>query len=223
MMNRVSLFIVLSVLLFSGCATSPTVQLGPDARVDANGLHFVDNTVMDEAWFRPDADMTQYSKLMIVSAATRFADTNVAADLERQARFNAIVAEEFAEAMKGLDAFEIADEAGPDVLLMNAAIVDVELVQEVSGAFERVFVRELGSADLVIDLRDSLSGQAIVVAKDKGVLDGAPAGPRGEMTEATEAAVWSAVRSQARRWATLVRDRLEQLAGYRLGSGGNAG
>ena len=207
-----------ALVVLSGCVASPEIQMGENARVNDEGLHFVDNTIMDEVWFRPDADLTGYTKIIIVAAETQFVDAeNASANMQKKhERFNKIMLEEFTEALAELQNFEITDTAGPDVLLMNGAVLNVELVEETSGAFERVFARELGSADLVIDLRDSTTGQAIAVARDNRVLDGVPVGPRGELTEATDTAVWSAVRRQARSWATLVRSRLDTLATYRL-------
>ena len=217
---RTALSFCFAALAVSACATSPQVQMGPDARVTEDGLHFVDNTVMDEAWFRPDADLTRYSKLMIVGAGTHFANGHDTTDALRRKHdhFEEIVVEEFTAALRDLQGFEIVEAAGPDVLLMHGAILNVELVEDVSGPGRRIFVRELGSADLVIDLRDSVTGEAIAVARDNGVLEL----PGREMTEATDAATWSAVRRQAKSWATLLRDRLETLASYRLG-GAEAG
>ncbi|MEM9533465.1 MAG: hypothetical protein AAGA23_21260 [Pseudomonadota bacterium] len=70
--------------------------MGPATRVNAQGLHFVDNTVMSEAWFRPDADLTQYNKLMIVSAGTRFVDAEAASGKQRKRyeRFEEIMVEQ---------------------------------------------------------------------------------------------------------------------------------
>ncbi|MEM7705950.1 MAG: DUF3313 family protein [Pseudomonadota bacterium] len=208
--------VLLAALFLAACASSPRVQTGPDARVNAQGLHFVDNTDMSEAWFRPDADLTQYNKLMIVSAGTHFVDAEAASDKQRQRyeRFEEIMIEEFTLALRELRGFEITDTPGPGVLLLHGAVVNVTLEENNPGPRERVFVNELGSADLVIDLRDSVTGQEIVAARDNGVLESAG----GRMTELSDAATSAAARRLAKGWATLLRDRLDTLAGYRLGS-----
>lgn len=207
--------VLLAALFLAACASSPRVQMGPDARVNGQGLHFVDNTVMSEAWFRPDADLTQYNKLMIVSAGTHFIDTEAASDKQRQRyeRFEEIMIEEFTLALRELRGFEITDTPGPGVLLLHGAVVNVALEENNSGPRERVFVNELGSADLVIDLRDSVTGQEIVAARDNGVLESAG----GRMMEISDATTSAAARRLAKGWATLLRDRLDTLAGYRLG------
>jgi hypothetical protein len=173
---------------------------------------------MDEAWFRPDADLTQYGKLLVVNAAVHFADADMdAADvMQKRDEFEQILTEEIADALRQLQGFEITDTAGPGVLLMHAAITNVELVDTSAKPGETIFVRQLGSANLVIDLRDSVTGTSIVLAKDQRAIE--KAGER--LTEATDPATWDAVRRLARSWGTLLQQRLDELSSYRLGAAG---
>lgn len=45
---------------------APRIQTGPDAEVSFDGLHRVDDSVMDMAWVIPTLDLTGYNKLIVV-------------------------------------------------------------------------------------------------------------------------------------------------------------
>ena len=53
---------------------APRIQTGPDAEVSFDGLHRVDNSVMDMAWAIPTLDLTGYNKLMLVRGGFAFSE-----------------------------------------------------------------------------------------------------------------------------------------------------
>ena len=57
-----------AALLAACSTTAPTIQTGPDAEVTFDGLNRVDNSQADIAWARPDFDISQYTKIMLVGA-----------------------------------------------------------------------------------------------------------------------------------------------------------
>ena len=62
-----------AIVLFVGCTTSsPTINTSPDAEVTYDGLHELKGTAADKAWVRPDIDLSQYSKIMLLSAGIEY-------------------------------------------------------------------------------------------------------------------------------------------------------
>jgi hypothetical protein len=136
---------------------------------------------------------------------------------ERTAKFAELASSAFRTALADLQGFELTDQAGPGVLLLKGSIENIELYEEPNRmGRSAVFVRELGSAQLVLDLRDSQTGEPILLAKDTATLGN----PAGAMQRATDQTAWVAVRSQLSIWANRLRDRLEELASYDLSSAG---
>jgi len=129
---------VLAVATISvACTTAPaTIQSGPDAEVSFDGLHKVDNSQADFAWAKPDFDISNYTKIMLVGAGVEYVPTKNRGrtSMERQMaaggsyfiddnariRFEALVAETFLQEMRKIERFELVTEAGPDVLMIRA-------------------------------------------------------------------------------------------------------
>lgn len=212
MFNRYLISLTCSIFLFAGCATSPSIQRGADARVNSEGLNYIEHTVMDEAWIKLDANFSQYSKMMIVGTAPQFSSVNESE--ARTTKFAELAVEEFRKALIDMKGYELTSEPGTDVLLMHGAIRNIELFEEAAGnSRTAVYVNELGSAELIIELRDSLTGELILIASDEAKIGTNPGG----MERATEQTTWSAVRRQLASWATLLRNRLDALSSYNLG------
>jgi len=128
---------VLAVATISvACTTAPaTIQSGPDAEVSFDGLHKVDNSQADFAWAKPDFDISNYTKIMLVGAGVEYVPTKNRGrtSMERQMaaggcyfiddtariRFEALVAETFLQEMRKIERFELVTEAGPDVLMIR--------------------------------------------------------------------------------------------------------
>jgi hypothetical protein len=69
-----------------------------------------------------------------------------------------------------------------------------------------IYLSSVGEATLVIEARDSLSGETIFRAIDRRAAE-----RMGEMINANAVTSWAEVRRMARRWATRLRDGLESL------------
>ena len=67
MKTRITALIVLLATAVA-CTTTPapTVQTGDDAEVTYDGLHRVDDTIMDSVWARPDIDLKGVTKVIFV-------------------------------------------------------------------------------------------------------------------------------------------------------------
>ena len=117
--------------------------------------------------------------------------------------------------------FELTEETGPDVLLVWGGLLDVvSFVPTNREARDRVFLRSIGEATLVIELRDSESGATLARLLDRRALDQASSRP----TRHTTGAAVSEVRRLARRWARRLRESLDDAPTLlRIESAGESG
>jgi hypothetical protein len=202
----------------------PRLQTGPDAEITHDGLHRVDKSVMDAAWVKPDLDLRPYKKLLIANAGVAYRKLDPVSDFQARSetqfpvqeegkkRFEEILKEEFTEELEKIERYEIVTKPGPDVLLLVGAVIDV--LSRVppnadSAQFGRggVYLTSVGEATLVVELRDSLSGEVLARAADRRAAESPFA------FEVNTVTAWSEVRRLAQSWATLLVKRLNEIEG----------
>lgn len=221
--SAVRLGMLISVSVFSlGCTSGPaTIQTGPDAEVTFDGLHKVDHGESDEAWARPDFDISTYTKIMPVrttiqyTPATNLGRSSRERELggpyfisdEAKARFEALVSKTFGEELQKIKYFTFTDEPGPDVLIVSGGLIDVssyvppETVNPGSG----IFIRQVGEATLVLELRDSETGTALARSVDRR----AAQNMGGNLQESNPSANSAEVYRLIKFWASRLRDGLD--------------
>jgi hypothetical protein len=210
------------IALSTGCSTAPpSIQEGPDAEVSFDGLHVVDNAQADIAWARPDFDISQYTKIMLVGAGIEYTkETNKGRttaqrnrggpyfiDDATRARFEKEVAKTFSEEMAKIEKFTIVDEAGPDVLMVWGGLLDVTSYvppDNLSGRSD-VYISQVGAATLVLELRDSESNTILARSVDRRAAErqGGSMMLSNSVTNAAEA------RRLIRFWAIRLREGLD--------------
>ena len=98
---------------------------------------------------------------------------------------------------------------------MHGAVTNIDLIEPTTPlSSDQVLARNFGSASLIIDLRDSQTGEAIIMAKDRQAIKLAGR----EFSRVSDQTTWQAVRKVSKGWASLLRERLDLLASYRLSS-----
>lgn len=211
------------IALVTGCAqTPPTMQQGPDAETTFDGLVRIDNARFKDVWADPDIDFSQYNKVIVGEAAFEFqavkkttsahsrtsSDTKFwMSDAQKQKVID-IVSEVFSEEMKNSVHFTSTDTAGPDVLILVGGLHDIisRVPPEIVGRGE-IYLASVGEATLVIEARDSLSGETIYRALDRRAAEraGSQAIRSNTVTNTSE------VRRLAQRWATRLREGLDSI------------
>ena len=120
------------------------------------------------------------------------------------------------EALSGDGAYRIVDAPGPDVLRITAELIDliVRIPTQTTSARGGMAVRSYGEVTIVLEVRDSQSGEILARAADR----------RDPTTNTAQGLVEvqaSFVRSDTRRlfafWAGLLRQRLDQLREVEIG------
>ena len=223
-MNRIqSVLRVLSMpvvaALIVGCSTAaPTIQQGPDAEVSFDGLHKVDNPRASMAWARPDFDISEYTKIWLVGAGIEYRQVKNRGRMARSGsgpyfiddrsreRFENNVTEVFTEEMAKTKRFELVDGPGPDVLMVRGSLLNVTsyVPPETVGRSE-IFLRSVGEATLVLELRDSETGTILARSIDRRAAEQAGGGMQSSNTVTNSAEA----RRLIRRWAVQLREALD--------------
>jgi len=223
---RSSLVTLVVAVVLAGCATTPrpTIQTGPDAEVTVDGLHRVDNSIVAVGYMKPDIDLRGYTAIMLDPVT-------VAYQKDPQGRRSAIVAgaspgnfaltpsqmgnlksafqQAVVEAFAESDEYRIVDTPGPDVLRISADLIDliVRIPTQTGAARSRAFVSSYGVVTLVVEVRDSESGEILARAADR--MD--PTRDTGNLVEVSTTFVRSDVRRLFGYWAGIMRERLDDL------------
>ena len=219
-MNK--LLILGAMIVVAACASEPSIQTGPNAETTFDGLVRIDNARFAGAWIDPDVDLKQYTKIipggaefefrnvqkMSASAARRSNEREFwISDTNRQ-RLIDTVTEVFTEELQNSEHFSVTDEPGPDALIIVGGLLDIvsQVPPEDVGRSE-IWLRSLGEATLVIELRDSLSNEVVYRAVERRAAE--TVGNR--MIRANTATTWAEVRRWARRWAVRLREGLDSI------------
>jgi len=210
-----------ALAMLAGCATpEPTLDTGADAVPSYDGLYPVRNSVMDYAWARPDTDLSAYSKVMLVGTGISFrpggetnrtrigssAATHFKVSERQRDELRKIVTEVFVEELGASDRFELVDRPGPDVLLVHAGLLDVvsNLPPEPAGR-SGIYIRQVGEATLLLELRDPITGAVLARAIDRR----AAAASGDYFIPTNRAATRKEISRVARFWAQRLREGLE--------------
>ena len=118
------------------------------------------------------------------------------------------VTEVFRDELQKSQNFTQVDQAGPDVLLLVGGLHDiVSLVPPEQVGRSEIYLRSVGEATLVIEARDSLSGETIYRALDRRAAERAG----GDLVNSNAVTNMAEVRRLARRWATRLREGLDSI------------
>jgi hypothetical protein len=143
----------------------------------------IDDPRVAMAYIDPEADFGVFDKVMILDTFVAFRSGwqrdqrrgtrgigVTARDMDRikdrvSELFNSVLIEQ----LEADDGFEIVDQAGDDVLLVRAAIIDLDVTapDTMTAGRSATFTASSGAATLYIELFDSVSGQIIGRAADR--------------------------------------------------------
>ncbi len=222
-MNKHLLMLAAVLLIATGCAaTEPSIDTSADAVLTFDGLAPVKNANFREAWADPDVDFTQYNKIILgdaqfefravkkgssMSSIRRSNETEFWIDDKSRERLVETVTGIFGEELAKAKGFTITEERGADTLVLVGALHDIvsRVPPEHIGRGE-IYLSSVGEATLVIEARDSLSGETIYRAIERRAIE-----RPGDAIQANTVTTWAEVRRWARRWATQLRTGLESI------------
>ncbi|NJD32569.1 MAG: DUF3313 domain-containing protein [Gammaproteobacteria bacterium] len=214
-----SLATALMMLVVAGCATQ---QRGP---AEWDGLVRQSGTRFDAVFLKPDARIPGYANIMLAPATVQFArnwDPNRAAgSASRGLNTDDVVAIKdnlatmfgniFREELTA-GGYQVVDEPGPDTLVVVPAIVNLFITapDTTSAGRSRTYTANSGHMTLVLELRDSVTGETLA-----RVVDTRSGRTSGVMTITNRATNTADAQRAIRTWARALRDGLDSL--YRGG------
>ena len=174
-----------------------------------------------KAYIDPNADFSVFKRVMILDTAVAFRSgwerdqrrgtrgTRISAnDMERiKSRVSELFNSVFIEVLEADDGFEVVSEADYDVLLIRAAVIDLDVTvpDTMSAGRSRTYTANSGAATLFIELYDSVSGQIIGRAFDRQGARNA----NTMMRWTTRASNTADARRVFRGWASTLREFLD--------------
>lgn len=215
--------LVACLALAAGCsAPAPVIDTSAPTY---DGMVPVRDSGLKEAWVKPDIDLSRYEKMVLLPVEVQFRAVRPAAlsavgrsqDREfplrpvDQQRLVDVVTEVFREELTKSQHLALVTDAGPDVLLIRTSLLDIvsKVPPEEAGRSE-LFLDKVGEATLVLELQDAQSGEVLARAVDRRAAD--PVDANGtNVSRVTSVQAWTEVRRVARRWASLVTTRIDQL------------
>lgn len=226
-MGRTNFFyLLLSLLALAsvGCAASMRQDDDRAAAADTfDGLEPIQDSRATKAWARPDLDLRGYTKIMIRNAGVEFrpgGETGQSRKARSQGgpyeitesqktRVVEILTAAFRDELAASNVFEVVDQPGPDVLLIQGGMLDVISWVPPNPAGTGIYLVAVGEATLVLEIRDSITNAILVRAIDRRAAERVG----GQMFESNRVNNAAEMRRLARRWARLLRERIEELMG----------
>ena len=210
-----SVLVLASALLMAASvanATTPMIQTGPTAEITQDGLHRVDGAVMKGAWIKPGLELAHYTKIMVAPAGMTFKDVKRTSNSEyplsdeQKKTLQETVLEVFGEELGKAKRYTVTTAPGPDVLLVRGAMLDVvSRVPPQPIGRGTSFVRTLGEATMIVELRDSTSGEILARAAERRSVS-----PRF-VQRSNSVSNLAEVRDAARQWAGDLREQMDQF------------
>ena len=162
--------LLLMALAAGGCTTT---QRGP---AEWDGLVRQPGTRLDAVFVRPDAEIPAYRNILLKPAEVRFARNwepnrggrsavgrlNAADMTAIQADLATMLQDIFREELTA-GGYELVTEAGPDTLIVIPAIVDLYITapDTMTAGRSRTYTANSGRMTLVLELRDSVTGEVL--------------------------------------------------------------
>lgn len=203
-------------LLVAGCST--TTQPGP---TEWDGLVRQPGTRLDAVFLRPDAEIPSYTSIILAPASVQFArnwDPNRGGrSMSRRLDTGDVVAiKDGLSSMVGdifreelaAGGYQVVTEPGPDTLLVIPAIVDLYITapDTMSAGRGRTYTASSGRMTLVLELRDSVTGETLA-----RVVDSQSGRNTGVMTISNRMTNTADARRIIRIWAQALRTGLDSL------------
>ena len=170
--------------VLAGCAQTPAVKPEVDTgALTFDGLAQVKNPAAGIAWMRPDFNLAGYTKVMLRGAGIEYrpiprSAANKQLSVDRQAEI--APASDRWRCVQGrtCEVDEVSTgraNPGPDVLTVWGGLIDVvSYVPPEKMGNSDIYLRSVGEATLVLELRDSQSNAPLVRVIDRRAAGGSP-------------------------------------------------
>ena len=223
--RRTSFFVVVTVMvawLVEGLAGTAVAARDELPEVSSDGLHLIKGSKVRIAYAKPGATLTQFHKVIILDCYVDFVE-----DWQRDYNMNEVglsgrVSDKDAERIKkdlgeefkkvfseqlAKKGYEVVEEAGPDVLVLRPALVNVDVVAPdiARSGRSRTWIESAGGMTLFLELYDSTSGTLLARVID-------PQADRSSFPQQASRVTNKAAADRILRgWADLLATRLGEI------------
>ena len=180
-MKTSRVFLTLSALIFSISVGAPAWAKKDLPEVNDEGMVLVENSELASVYADPGADLGVYKRFILLDATVSFKknwkrDQNFPNPLKVKDSDMVKIQEDVADLFREVftkelidGGYAMADEPGPDVLLIKPAIVDLDIEAPDIPSSTRTYSysRSAGEMTLNLELYDSLTDDKIVKATDR--------------------------------------------------------
>jgi hypothetical protein len=180
-MKTSRVFLTLSALILSISAGAPAWAKKDLPEVNDEGMMLVENSELATVYADPGADLGIYKRFILLDATVSFKknwkrDQNFPNPLKVKDSDMVKIQEDVADLFREVftkelidGGYAMADEPGPDVLLIKPAIVDLDIEAPDIPSSTRTYSysRSAGEMTLNLELYDSLTDDKIVKATDR--------------------------------------------------------
>jgi hypothetical protein len=218
---RSPVFVCVALCCLVGGSIGAAANEDPDANLSFDGLVPVKNGAFERVWLDPEVDFAVYDKIILGDARFEFREVK---DVRRSTNYSSKtefpisdknrqklveeVTKVFDEELRKSKSFTIVTDPGPDVLILEGAMLDiVSRVPPQRAGRDNIFLSRVGEATLVLQLRDSLTGRTLVRAAERRAAQ--TGGNRATLSNPVT--TWQEVRRLARRWGSKLRKGLDSV------------
>ncbi len=181
----------------------------PGEEVTEEGLYPVSGARVGFAAIKPGTDLSIYRRLMIPEVLVSHKDDRKNYELgDREiADLQRYFHEELEKELQEKGGYQIVNEPGEDVLFIRTWLMDllVKAPPEPTSARRRVYVASAGEVTLVVELRDSTTGELLARAADRRAISA----PGQGLQRSVSVTYVREVRRAFAHWARLLRARLD--------------
>lgn len=222
MKRRVFALPLTSLILVSfGCVSGSAVRIEPEGPATFDGLRPVEQHSFDEAWAKPGLDLTPYRNVLLESTEIAYREVKSRSTLrsrasangdfpvseEAKAKLRQLIHNAFEQQLSQSNHYGLVEQPARNVLLIRASLLDVvsHVPPQPIGRSD-IYLRSIGEATLVLELRDAVTNEILARAIDRRAADRADL-----LIELSTVTAWSEVRTVAKLWARLLRQRLDEF------------
>jgi hypothetical protein len=208
------------------CASAtPPPSISPTAEPSMDGLYPVDNAVLQYAEAKRDLDLSHYDAFILGPVDVAYQkDPGVRTVASRESNFaltprqmqtlKETFREEIERALTADDGYELVSEPGPNVLRLDAYLLDliVRFDAEATVGRNSAYTASYGEVTMILELRDSQSGEILARVGERRD----PTRSTFELVEVRPTFVRGDVTAMFRHWGTTLRERLDAVRAANL-------
>ena len=162
------------------------VQTGPEAEISVDGLHRVDNSVMELVYVKPDLNLQSYTKVRLGEIRVAYRkdpegrreasvrgmpdEANYALSPSQMDVLKSLYQDALVKELTKDSGYQFVDAPGPDVLHIEAYVIDlvIKVPTRVSSGRQQGGTSSYASVTALLELYDSESQEILARVADRG-------------------------------------------------------